>query len=114
MYDVSVLASWPTHEEIIGFDVAIDQVLLVDRLHSIEHLLGYHHNGLDGELPATYIKQVFEAWPQEVNHKDIVQPFLSEMVYLGNTNCQSHQKRSEKRVCCGYLIGSVPQPDNIL
>ena len=89
-------------------------MLLVDCLHPIEHLLGNHNNSFDGELPTTHIEQVFEAWAQEVDDKYVVQPFLSKMIYLGNTNCQNDQNCSKKPVCGGSLTESAPQPDNIL
>jgi len=89
-------------------------MLLVDCLHSAEHLLGNHHNSFDGELPTTHIEQVFEARAQEVDDKYVVQPFLSKMIYLGNTNCQNDQNCSEKRVCGGSSTESAPQPDSIL
>lgn len=33
---VGVLRSWTANEEVVGFDVAVDEVLLVDRLHSAD------------------------------------------------------------------------------
>ena len=38
MDDVGGLRAWPTDQEIVGLDVAVDEVLLVDGLHSRELL----------------------------------------------------------------------------
>lgn len=74
MNDICSFGIRSTDEEVVWFDVAIDEVLFVDRLDSRElgesagtarewetdHLLSYHHNGLDRESSITVIKQIFE------------------------------------------------------
>jgi hypothetical protein len=34
MYDVGIFASWAANKEIVRFDVPVDQVFFMDRLHS--------------------------------------------------------------------------------
>lgn len=34
MHDICSLGHWPADQEVVGLDVPVDQVLLVDRLHS--------------------------------------------------------------------------------
>ena len=48
-------------------------------------MLSYHHNGLGGESAVAVIEEIFERRAQEVNHKDVVQTFLSKVVDIGNT-----------------------------
>jgi hypothetical protein len=33
------------------------------------------------------IKEVFERWAEEVNHEDIMETFLTEVIDIGNTGC---------------------------
>lgn len=37
-----------------------------------DHLLGSHHDRLDGELPAAEVKQVLETRAQQVDDEDVV------------------------------------------
>lgn len=69
-------------KEIVGFDVSVDEVLFVYRLHAGEldtlatsnssevrsyHLLGYHNNSLDGESSIAVIEQIFQAGAEQVD-----------------------------------------------
>lgn len=46
------------------------------------HLAGGHADGLDREFAATHVEEVLETGPQEINDEDVVQAFLSKVVYL--------------------------------
>ena len=48
------------------------------------HLYRRHANGLDAELAATVIKQVFQVRTQHVNDENVVKAFLTKMMDLGN------------------------------
>src|SRR5229473_3236870 len=78
---IGSLGPWSTNEKVIGFDVAIDQVLLVYCLHTRDlpilfseawpkfrpgityHLPCGHAHRLDREFTPTHIEQVLEAGP---------------------------------------------------
>jgi hypothetical protein len=47
---------------------------------SAYHLLRYHNNGLDGELPVAVVEQILQAGSKEVNDQDVVQAFLAEVI----------------------------------
>lgn len=104
---ICYLGPWATNEEVIRFDVTIDQVLLVDRLHTRDlphasssdarpattqrahathHLPRSHAHRFDRELAPTHIEQVLEAGTQQVDDQDVVQTLLAEMVYLWNSD----------------------------
>lgn len=78
--------AWTPSEEIVGLDIAVYQVLLVDSLHTSEHLFRGHHNRLDGELAPAHVEQVFERRAEQVNYEDIMEAFLPEVVYLWNSD----------------------------
>lgn len=46
------------------------------------HLLGNHNDRLDTELPPTHVKQVLQTRSKQVDHKNVVQPFLTKVVHL--------------------------------
>lgn len=74
-------------KEVVGLDVAVDQVLLMDCLHARQHLLGDHDNSLGREATVAVIEQVFEGRTQQVNDEDVVKSLLTEVVNVGNTSC---------------------------
>ena len=76
-----------TNEEIVGLDVAVDQVFLVYRLHAGQHLLGDHDNGLDGEAASAVVEEVLERGSEQVNDKNVVEAFLAKVIDIGNTSC---------------------------
>lgn len=91
-------------KEVVGFDVPIDHVLLVDRLYSRQlenirtgfvvkgkhtyHLFRDHDNGLDRKPTITIIEQILETGTQQVNDQDVVQPFLAKVVDVRDAGCR--------------------------
>lgn len=99
MNDVSSFRAGSTDQEIVRLDVAIDEVFLVDRLNSRKlgfglsagpratekrsyHLFGDHHHSLDGESPVAMVEEIFQARAQEIDHQDVVQTFLPEIIHI--------------------------------
>jgi hypothetical protein len=80
------LRASPADQEIVRLDVAIDEITLMDRLHTGElvpssvsvfrtsdtgatdHLSRSHAHRLDAELATAHVEQVLEARPEQVNH----------------------------------------------
>jgi hypothetical protein len=85
--NVGSLGAGAADKEVVGLDVAVDQVLLMDCLHARQHLLGDHDNSLGREATVAVIEQVFEGRTQQVNDEDIVKSLLTEVVDVGNTSC---------------------------
>jgi hypothetical protein len=46
-----------TDAEVVGFDVAVDEVPVVDVLDPRDHLVGQHQDCLEGELPEAGLKE---------------------------------------------------------
>lgn len=67
-----------------------------DIINSAHHLLSGHTNGLDGEFSATHIEQIFQVGPEKVDDENIMQSFLSKMVYLRNTGYISIERRGKR------------------
>lgn len=84
--DVGCLGRWAADEEVVGLDVAVDEVLLVDCLHAREHLLGHHHHSLGGKPSVAVIEQVLQTGTKEVDHEDVVQALLAKVVNIGDAS----------------------------
>jgi hypothetical protein len=70
--NVGSLGARATDEEVVGLDVAVDEVLLVDGLHARQHLLGDHDDSLGGEATVAVVEQVFEGRAQQIDDKNVV------------------------------------------
>lgn len=60
------------------------------------HLLSKHTRRLDTKLATAHIKQVFKTWSKKIDDQDIVQSFLTKMVYLWYTSCPGPEKKCQK------------------
>lgn len=58
--NVGSLGAGAADEEVVGLDIAVDQILLVDGLHARQHLLGDHDDSLGREATVAVVEQVFE------------------------------------------------------
>jgi len=47
-------------DKVGGFDITVDQVAGVHQFDALEHLIGNHENGLEGESSATLVELIFE------------------------------------------------------
>ena len=63
------------HQEVVWFDVAVDEILVVHIFHPPNHLVCQHKDGLHGKSPGAEVKEVLKAWSKEVHHQDIVVTF---------------------------------------
>jgi hypothetical protein len=52
-----------------------------------DHLLCYHDDGLDGELPVAVVEKILQAGAEEVDDQDVVEALLSEVVHIGDAGC---------------------------
>lgn len=56
------------------------------------HLLSSHAHRLDGELATAHVEQILQVWSQEVDDENVVQAFLTEIMYLGNAGCTDRKR----------------------
>ena len=47
------------------------------------HLFSKHANSFDAKLATAHVKEVFEVRSKEIDDENVVEPFLSKVVYLG-------------------------------
>lgn len=48
-----------THEEVVGFDIAVNEIFGVNIFNATNHLIGQHQDSLHGETTRTEIEQIF-------------------------------------------------------
>ncbi|KAH3687328.1 hypothetical protein WICPIJ_001672 [Wickerhamomyces pijperi] len=85
MDGVWLRASCPANKEVVWLDVSENQVFVMDRFHSGDHLLGHLSHCLCRELAATPVKQIFKRRPQKINHQYVVETLLTKVVSSWNT-----------------------------
>ena len=60
------------HKEIVGLDVAMNEILVVYKLDARYHLIGEHEHGLHGEAARAKVKEVLQARSEQVHDKYVV------------------------------------------
>ena len=75
------------------------------------HLVCQHDNSLDREFATAKVEQVLQAWPQKVNHHDIVLALNTIPPQVRDTSCD---KQYRLDVAQGNLGGFAPPPCKIL
>ena len=69
-----------SHQEVVWFDVSVDEVLVVDKLNPTNHLVCQHQDSLHGKPSRTEVEKVFKTGSQQIHDQDIVVSFLSKPV----------------------------------
>src|SRR5438876_12452978 len=94
------------------------------------HLLRDHDHCLDREFAVAVVKQIFQAWSEEINDQYIVKSFLAEVVdiwYSGyahqclvtRQDCQTHGSRPRscrsgtRPLAAAHRFSSVPRYDKL-
>lgn len=102
------LLAFHPHQEVVGFDVAVDDILLVDTLDAVYHLVRQHHHRLQGKTLVNLL-QVRQRLPEQLHHQDVLVSLGSVPVYLGESglvaeHAQQPGLRDELRVIirCGF------------
>jgi hypothetical protein len=85
--NVGGFAVWPSDQEVIRLDIAVDEVLLVDSLHAGQHLLGDHDDSLDREATSAVVEEILERRTEQVNDKNVVEAFLAKVIDIGDASC---------------------------
>lgn len=65
------------HEEVVGFDVSMDERFAVDELDAADHLVGEHQHRLDREPAVAEVEEVLQGGPEQVHDQHIVLLFLA-------------------------------------
>ena len=74
------------HQEVVGFDVTVDEGLGVNVLDARDELIGEQENSLQGKFAVAEVKEILQAGPQQIEHHGVVVAFGTEPTNEGNAN----------------------------
>ena len=84
------------HQEVVWFDVPMDEILVVDVLDPPNHLVCQHEDGLHGKSPRAEVEEIFEARAKQVHHQHIVVALYTKPPNMRDTHASL--KTSDKSV----------------
>lgn len=67
-------------EEIIWFNISVEEMFGVDVLDSLEELVGEHEDCFDAELPVTVIEEFFQGGSKKIHDHNIIIAFCGAVV----------------------------------
>ena len=67
-------------EEIIGLHIPMDEMIIMEELEPLDHLVGQHESRLDRELALAVVEQVLETGSEQVHDHRIVVSFHAKPV----------------------------------
>jgi len=94
---VTTLAS--AHQEVVGLDIAMEEVLGVDVFNTGDHLVSKHEGSLEGELAAAEVEEIFERRSEEINDHDVVVTFNTIPPDVGNTHAATTRVEDLVETC---------------
>ena len=81
-----VTVSAYSHEKIVGFNVSVDEVFVMNEFNAAYHLVSQHQHRFHGEPSRAEIEQIFQRWPQQIHNQDVVVTFRTIPANVWNTN----------------------------
>lgn len=66
-----------THQEVVWFDVTMNEILIVDVFNSSNHLIRQHEDSLHCESSGAKVEEILETWSEEVHDEDVVVSLLA-------------------------------------
>ena len=81
-----------THQEILRLNVAMDDILGVNKLKTMEKLVSKHHHSLEGEPATAKIEKVLQTRSQKIEDHSII--FAFEQIIVNAWNTDTASKRS--------------------
>ena len=70
------------HEEVVGLDVAMNEVLVVHELDAADHLVGEHEHGLHGEAARAEVEEILETRTEQIHDEYVVVLLLAVPAYV--------------------------------
>ena len=74
-------------QEVVRFHVPVDEMVIVQKLKPLNHLVGNHQSCLNREFPFAEIEGVLETWPEQIHDHCVVVAFNSEPMDSRNSSC---------------------------
>ena len=81
------LAFAQPNEEIVRFDISMDEGFGVDVFETAEELISEHEDCFELEAAAAVVEEVFEGWTEEVEDHYVVVAFDAVPADIGDAHC---------------------------
>lgn len=89
--DIDLIASLAdAHQEVVWFDVTVNEGFGVDVLDSRDELISQQEDGLEREFSVAEVEQIFQRGAEEIKYHGVVITFCAEPSHKRNTDtsCQ--------------------------
>lgn len=73
-----VTVATDAHEKVIWLDVAVNEVLVVNKLNATYHLIGEHKYCLHSKTARAKVEKIFERWSEQVHDQYVVVLLLAK------------------------------------
>lgn len=77
------------HEEVIGFDITMDERFGVNVLDTRDELIGKEEHRLERELPVAEVEEILQTWSEQIKDHGIVVAFGTKPTDKWNSNSSS-------------------------
>ena len=86
------------YQEVVWLHVAVDEVVVVQKLDALKHLVANHTHRLQGKLPLAKGEKVLKTRTQQVHYHGVVFTFHTEPLHARNANYRykNDGKRGER------------------
>eukprot|EP00438_Fugacium_kawagutii_P027960 Skav210839 [mRNA] locus=scaffold543:63222:72338:- [translate_table: standard] len=79
-----VMLPFGTQDKIAGLDVSMNDLVLVNKLDAVNHLLCHHQNSLQAKLPVTFLHEdIFQRRTQQPHRHDVIFAFTTYPKHRG-------------------------------
>ena len=81
-----------THQEVLGFDVSMDDTLGMHIFQTMNELVGEDQHGFERELATAEVEQVFQTRSQKIKHHRVI--FAFRLISVDSWNTDTVRKGS--------------------
>lgn len=74
-----------TNDKVVRFDITMNEVTVMDVLHTSDHLDCQHVDSLLGEFSVAKVEQILQTWTQQIHHHYILHRVGFVHVHVGDT-----------------------------
>jgi hypothetical protein len=74
------------NKEVVRLDVSVQEVIVMQKFHSLNHLVSNHSDSFQRELPFAEGKQVLQARAQQIHHHSVIVTLHAEPMHIRNSN----------------------------
>ena len=85
-YVNNVLLFTMSNQEVVRLHISVDEVIIVEELKPLNHLVGNHERSLNSKLTLTEVEGVLKTWTEEIHNHCVVVALDTEPMDCWNTS----------------------------